>query len=123
MPDPERQSSSSTILLVDDEDFVRLMMRRILGGAGHRTVEAGDGLQALRTLGRDGHGVRLVISDVAMPRMSGDELAAEIRARWPELPVLLISGYARSLSSDVEFLPKPFDSQALLQRVDALLNR
>jgi CheY-like chemotaxis protein len=123
MSEPTRQPSTATILLVDDEDFVRLMMRRILGGAGHRTVEAEDGLQALRALGRDGHGVRLVISDVAMPRMSGDELAAEIRTRWPELPVLLISGYARSISSDVEFLPKPFDSQALLRRVDALLSR
>jgi CheY-like chemotaxis protein len=123
MSDPQAAPAASTILLVDDEDFVRLMMRRILGGAGHRIVEAEDGLQALRALGRDGHGVGLVISDVAMPRMSGDELAAEIKVRWPELPILLVSGYARTLSSDLEFLPKPFDSQTLLDRVSALLAR
>ena len=123
MSEPQRAPAASTILLVDDEDFVRLMMRRILGGAGHRIVEAEDGLQALRALGREGHGVCLVISDVAMPRMSGDELAAEIKVRWPGLPILLISGYARTLSSDLEFLPKPFDSQTLLDRVSGLLAR
>ena len=121
MPDPE--GPPATILLVDDEDFVRLMVRRMLVSAGHKCLEAADGLQALRILGRDADGVRLVISDVAMPRMSGDELLVEIRARWPELPVLLISGYARELKSDVAFLAKPFDSQVLLRRVEGLLAR
>lgn len=123
MSEPQRAPAVSTILLVDDEDLARLMMRRILGAAGHKIVEAEDGLQALRALGRDGHGVGLVISDVAMPRMSGDELAAEIKVRWPDLPILLISGYARTHSSDLGFLPKPFDSETLLERVDALLTR
>lgn len=121
MSEPLRQLPASTILLVDDEEFVRRMMRRILGAAGHRVLEAEDGLQALRTLDRDATSVRLVISDVAMPRMSGDELAAELRVRWPEIPILLISAYARNVTSDVDFLAKPFDSETLLSRVDALI--
>lgn len=121
MSEPQRQLPASTILLVDDEEFVRRMMRRILGAAGHRVLEAEDGLQALRTLDRDATSVRLVISDVAMPRMSGDELAAELRVRWPEIPILLISAYARNVTSDVDFLAKPFDSETLLSRVDALI--
>lgn len=121
MFEPQRQLPASTILLVDDEEFVRRMMRRILGAAGHRVLEAEDGLQALRTLDRDATSVRLVISDVAMPRMSGDELAAELRVRWPEIPILLISAYARNVTSDVDFLAKPFDSETLLSRVDALI--
>lgn len=121
MSELQRQLPASTILLVDDEEFVRRMMRRILGAAGHRVLEAEDGLQALRTLDRDATSVRLVISDVAMPRMSGDELAAELRVRWPEIPILLISAYARNVTSDVDFLAKPFDSETLLSRVDALI--
>ncbi|HEU5050939.1 MAG TPA: response regulator [Gemmatimonadales bacterium] len=121
MSEPQRQLPASTILLVDDEEFVRRMMRRILGAAGHRVLEAEDGLQALRTLDRDATSVRLVISDVAMPRMSGDELAAELRVRWPEIPILLISAYARNVTSDVDFLAKPFDSETLLRRVGALI--
>jgi CheY-like chemotaxis protein len=121
MPETPRDLPDSTILLVDDEEFVRRMMRRILGAAGHRVLEAEDGLQALRTLDREAASVRLVISDVAMPKMSGDELAAEIRVRWPATPILLISAYGRNVSSDVDFLAKPFDSETLLRRVGALM--
>lgn len=121
MHEPPRDLPASTILLVDDEEFVRRLLRRILGAAGHRILEAEDGLQALRTLDREAASVRLVISDVAMPKMSGDELAAEVRVRWPGIPILLISAYARNVSSDVDFLAKPFDSEVLLSRIGALM--
>ena len=109
------------ILVVDDEPMVRLVTTKLLRMRGH-TVDAVDGGQAaLDSL--DGVVYDLVVTDLSMPGMSGRELAAEVRARFPALPVVLLTGDtdARAEGSDVaEVVRKPFQIDALeavVQRV------
>jgi two-component system C4-dicarboxylate transport response regulator DctD len=80
----------SRILVIDDEHVIRELMREILERAGHETIGAETPLRALELL-EDEH-VELVVSDIVMPGLSGLELLAEVHARRPNLPVLLVTG-------------------------------
>jgi PAS domain S-box-containing protein len=84
----------ATVLLVDDEDAVREAARRVLERAGFAVVEARHGSEALARLDAMPEPPDVVVTDVAMPVLGGRELAGRLAARWPELPVLLMSGYA-----------------------------
>jgi CheY-like chemotaxis protein len=122
MSPPTHQLSERVVLVVDDNEVVCHMTARILTTAGIRALEAYDGRQALSLLTQFGPNViGLVVSDVAMPGMTGQELAATIAQRWPALPVLLVSaqgepgeGYHGS------FLAKPFQPNTLLAMVTQL---
>jgi CheY-like chemotaxis protein len=110
-------------LVVDDEEMVCRYTARVLMDAGLRVLEAHDGEEALALLERLGAvAVGLVVSDVAMPRMGGLELATVIGHRWPAIPVLLVSGQGGP-SSDYPgaFLGKPFTPDALIASVERLL--
>jgi two-component system cell cycle sensor histidine kinase/response regulator CckA len=117
-----------TILLVEDEDAVRLFGARALRNKGYRVLEARDGEAALEIVGGEGGGIDLLVTDVVMPRMDGPTLAREIRARRPDMKVIFISGYAeddfrRRLDedADIHFLAKPFSLKQLAGKVkDAL---
>lgn len=118
------------LLLVDDEPSVRQVAGRILRDAGYAVVEAADGLQAWTLFLRDPGSFHAVVADVVMPRMPGTELAARIRGRRPELPVLLMSGYtnadlvARGLVEAAGVLvTKPFDGETLVALVERALGR
>ena len=121
-PDPPRYP---TVLVVDDEDSVRTLARRMLELAGYTVVDAADGLQALAVLSGP-TAVDVVISDLRMPGMDGRELASHLGRQWPHLPILFISGYdvyvgKQDLPGPV--LPKPFGVDDLTSGVQQLLKR
>jgi CheY-like chemotaxis protein len=116
------------LLLVDDDEAVRGVIARILSRAGHEVTVASDAQEALRAVEEIGSRLELLITDVVMPGMSGVELSRELRRRYPELKVLLFSGYpGRDSASvgaaerDVEYLAKPVAPRELLERIDHLL--
>jgi CheY-like chemotaxis protein len=111
------------VLVVDDEAVVRQYTSRALRDEGFRVWEAGDGAEArtlLEALGATVIG--LVVSDVAMPRMTGDELATELAERWPTVPILLVSGQGGPQTGyQGGFLRKPYTPEALIAAVAGLL--
>ena len=114
------------LLLAEDEEPVRASLARALGRAGHTVVAVADGQAALDVL-RAGTPVDLVLSDVAMPRLGGHELAAAVARERPSVRVVLMSGYAeldgavRPPPAVAGFVAKPFEIGRLLQLVDDLL--
>ncbi|HEX5580218.1 MAG TPA: PAS domain-containing protein [Gemmatimonadaceae bacterium] len=117
--------ASGTVLLAEDEAAVRGATRRMLEQAGYDVLEAEDGVEALELWGRHAGAIRLVLSDVVMPRMGGPELAERLRARGASVPVLLMSGYDERpegtgrLPTDASILSKPFGQGELLSAVEA----
>jgi CheY-like chemotaxis protein len=97
-----------TILVVDDEESVRLYLARLLEEEGYRVITARDGNAALALAEGTGELVRLVITDVAMPNLSGPELARRMARRPGAPPVLFISGTHQDLDLPGPLLPKPF---------------
>jgi nitrogen-specific signal transduction histidine kinase len=114
-PNEQKVPRRLRILAVDDDALVLMNTTLMLEDLGHAVLEAGAAADALAILRRE-H-VDLVISDHAMPRMTGAQLAEAIRSEWPELPVILATGYAEipenAGSVDLPRLSKPF-SQAQL---------
>ncbi|AWN44100.1 response regulator [Methylobacterium durans] len=109
------------ILVVDDDEEVRHVTASFLSDFGYRETEAPDGSAALVLLER----IRfdLVVADLAMPGITGVELAATVRERWPGVPVLILTGHAEAMQipDDVPVLKKPFGSAELAARVSKLL--
>ena len=115
------------VLLTDDDDDVRAVVAAMLRDAGHTVIEAGSGGAALEHLDRDEPHIDLLIADMAMPGMSGTELARAARQNRPNLPIFFISGFAdRALRDDgtVEtVLQKPFRAEELNAKVAAILGQ
>lgn len=114
LSDPE--ALSTTVLLVDDEELVRLGTSSMLADAGYTVVEAASGEEALRLAG-EGLKVDVLVTDFAMPGMNGSQLAGELRANHPGLPVLVITGFAFVDVDDSDELPrlaKPFRQAELI---------
>ncbi|MCC6624131.1 MAG: response regulator [Deltaproteobacteria bacterium] len=109
------------VLLVEDDALVRKSVQRVLERAGYAVVEAVDGLAALEVLASRTT-IRMVVSDIAMPRMSGVELARRVKAERG-LPVALMSGYAdeRVADATVTVLTKPFPPNDLLDVVTRVI--
>ena len=109
----------ATILLADDEEGVRRSVQRLLERAGHTVLAVADGAAALQLLVERAGGVDLVLTDATMPVLGGRELAARIAARYPALPVVLMSGYNEHLAPVPEdarplaTLQKPFTAEEL----------
>jgi signal transduction histidine kinase/CheY-like chemotaxis protein len=120
------QLSKGTVLVVEDQDDVRTQIAEALIEMGCTVVEAGDGLAGLRVLQLRGT-FDLVITDVGLPGLNGRQLADAAHAMKPDLPVLLITGYAGTLldtlqlAQGTEILRKPFSLDELATRVRALL--
>jgi two-component system, cell cycle sensor histidine kinase and response regulator CckA len=114
------------ILLVEDEDRVRMLASEILEEAGCTVLEAKDGLEALRLAENCPHPPSLLITDVVMPGIGGPELAQALQKRWPGLPVVYASGYTEHallgqsvLQQNMPFLQKPYTADDLLEQVHA----
>jgi CheY-like chemotaxis protein len=120
---------SETVLLVEDEQRVRTLARRILEGFGYHVLESSDGREAL-ALGQEyTEPIALLFTDVVMPTMSGRELAERLTHAHPEVKVLFTSGYADStivshgvLDPAVAYLPKPYSADALGRKVRDVLD-
>ena len=111
---------SPTVLLVEDEVLVRMMLADQLREAGCTVVEASDADEALLLLRQNLVRIDLVISDVRMPgSMDGLGLARVIRSECPELKIILMSGHHRPLEGpDYDaFFPKPYDRPAIIRKV------
>ncbi len=112
----------ATVLIVDDSPMVLSLLTRIMELERYHVYAAGDGIEALTLLEKVSP-VNVVIADVSMPRMDGCELALELSKRYPQLPIVLISGAyvggVTGLAGPV--LPKPFTAMALVSRVREVL--
>jgi PAS domain S-box-containing protein len=118
--------AGTSVLVVDDNPDVRDVAVTCLGMLGYRTVEAGNGREALNVL--EHQSVDLVLADLVMPEMNGFELAKEVRTRWPTLPLLLMTGYAepqrlRAATDPEHLLRKPFKLGELASAVRRVLER
>jgi DNA-binding NtrC family response regulator len=118
-----------TVLLVEDEEAVRVVAQRMLERNGYQVVVARDPIEALELPDEVGEQIDVLMTDVVMPHMSGAALAARLLARWPELRVLYVSGYTDGTvmahgvrESGVSFLQKPFTSDQLARKLRSVLD-
>jgi CheY-like chemotaxis protein len=110
--------------VVEDEEIVRELVCEVLEGHGYKVICAADGRQALEMAAKFEAPIHLLITDVIMPHMNGQELAIELSRVRPEMKVLYVSGYSDNdisdhgvLDPDVELLQKPFTPHTLLERM------
>jgi PAS domain S-box-containing protein len=125
----ESPAHSATVLVAEDDDGVRAMIRRALCDEGHRVLEVADGQEAIHLLAQPGTAIDLLLADLAMPRVGGLELSERLAQLRPGVPTLFISGYPWSemiergmLKDGLPFLNKPFSPDDLALRVRQLLN-
>ncbi|MEU8234117.1 PAS domain S-box protein [Actinoplanes sp. NPDC048967] len=123
-----RSAPEATILLVEDEEALRVATGRILTRAGYEVLVADGGPAALRIAQQHPAPIHLLLTDVIMPKMMGNEVAARVQALRPGLPVLYMSGYAQPVLTENGTLPpgvliieKPFTRRDLLDCVHARL--
>jgi two-component system cell cycle sensor histidine kinase/response regulator CckA len=125
--DPVR--GSETVLVVEDNDAVRVAICRILRRAGYHVLEADGPSDAKQKCEQRGGSIDLLITDVVMPQMSGPELAQELSALRPGMKILFMSGYSGNaitrhgvLSEGVMFLQKPFTPASVTHTVREVLS-
>jgi two-component system cell cycle sensor histidine kinase/response regulator CckA len=119
---------SETILLVEDEESVRALLRQLLQVSGYRVLEASNGMEALNCVEAHAGSVDLLVTDIVMPVMGGRELAEKLQKSAPHLPVIFMSGYANDpklleeMRGPCSFIPKPFTVESLAVRVREMLD-
>jgi two-component system, cell cycle sensor histidine kinase and response regulator CckA len=123
-PENRDLSGQGTILLVEDEEAVRMGGVRALKSRGYTVIEASTGVEALEAFKDAGGAIDLIVSDVVMPEMDGPTLLGEVRKLQPGIKFIFVSGYAedafaKNLPADAQFgfLPKPFSLKQLATTV------
>lgn len=126
----EQQTPSPRVLVVEDDSALRNVIRYCLQGAGFAVVACRDGVEALTELDRQP--IDMVVTDMQMPRMSGDELCQKMRSdgRYQSLPVLMLTAKALELDAErfrtdlgvAEIMSKPFSPRELARSVGRHLN-
>ena len=121
---------NETILVVEDEDYIRRMVSRVLTRSGYQVMTAEDGLLAIELFKKEAEKIDLVLLDVVMPHCGGPEAARVMRSLNPDVVLLFTSGYSEqgidSLLQElpgVDLISKPYRAQALLTRVRSLLDK
>ena len=116
------------VLVVDDEEPIRRVARRVLESGGFDVLDASNGFEALEQLDKGTH-IDLLMADLRMPQLGGGEMARRFRAANPDLKVLYVSGYTDELFEDRQvlwdgeaFLDKPFSPKGLVEAATLLLN-
>jgi DNA-binding NtrC family response regulator len=124
---PPIRVRNGTVLLVDDEPMVRNSGKRLLDRLGYQVILARDGEEALDVYKKQGDSIWLVVLDLIMPTMDGEETFLKLREIDPDVQVLLSSGYSKEEKADAllnmgaaGFLQKPFDLKTLVQELDKL---
>jgi two-component system cell cycle response regulator CpdR len=127
--DPQNpiRKNVTKILIAEDDTAVREFVSRALVNAGHEVVAAADGLQALEALENDEFD--LLLSDIVMPQLDGIALALKVFRDWPDLPILLMTGYAaerqRAHNLDAlihDVISKPFTLQQICDAAEKVLD-
>ena len=116
---PSVREQKLVVLAVDDDALVLMNTAAMLEDAGHQVIEATSGAEALSVL-RRGEKVNLVITDQAMPGMTGIQLASAIKSDWPNMPIIMATGYAElpeGAGLDLPRLSKPFTQAQLTEAV------
>jgi two-component system cell cycle sensor histidine kinase/response regulator CckA len=130
-PSPRQGDSEpptrETLLVVDDEEMVRRLAARMLATMGYHVLEARDGQEAVRLLGRSASRINGVLTDLAMPGLGGRGLGETIGRCWPVIRVLYMSGFPAkrmvdegALDPSHPFIQKPFTSEQLGRKVREL---
>ena len=126
----EAPRGTETILLAEDEQDVREVAREFLESGGYTVIEARDGTDALKRVEKYAGAIHLLITDMVMPGMTGQELSAKLLQRRPEIRVLYMSGYSERAAADsargdsaIRLLTKPFSRWALLRAVHEILKQ
>ena len=125
---PRDLTGAGTILLVEDEDPVRLFSARALRNKGYTVLEAKSGEAALQIIRAEAQPIHLIVTDVVMPRMDGPTLIKTVRETRPEMKVVFISGYTEDTfrkrigdDADIHFLAKPFSLKQLAFKVKEIM--
>jgi signal transduction histidine kinase/CheY-like chemotaxis protein len=120
-------SGSECILVVEDEDTVRSLMRETLALLGYTVLEATDGVEALQAFEKNQDRIQMVVTDMVMPKLGGLELIHKLQKQRRELKVLVLSGYTDRIAdierSKVPFLDKPFTPDLLAARIRQVLSK
>lgn len=114
-----------TILLVEDDDGVRMLIQEMLSSTGYSVLTAGNGAEALKVLDGESRRVDLLLTDIVMPIMNGVDLACEVQKRYPQMKTLFMSGYTQDLLKNkdgillknVNFIEKPLNLNRILQMI------
>lgn len=128
-PEIRRLNGSETVLLVEDQDQVRELTKRLLEARGYRVLVAASGPEALRLAEQHAGQIRLLVTDVVMPGMSGREVGLLLAPTHRDMRVLYLSGYPDPsvvdqgvLAPGTPFLQKPFTSEGLARKVREVLD-
>lgn len=126
----EAPRGTETIVLAEDEKDVREVAREFLESGGYTVIEARDGTEALKRVEKYDGAIHLLVTDMVMPGMTGQELTAKLLQRRPEIRVLYMSGYSERAAADstrgdtaIRLLTKPFSRWALLRAVHEILKQ
>ena len=120
---------NETVLVVEDDEALRSLVREFLESVGYRVFTAADGEQGRRLAEQLQEPIHLLLTDVVMPKMNGLELADQLKGLFPELKVLFMSGYADNatikpdwLGQSRRFISKPFERTTLLEQIRMMLD-
>ena len=124
----ELPMGSETVLLTEDEQDVREIAREFLESGGYRVIEAKDGAEAIELAAQHRGQIQLLVTDMVMPGMTGQELAVQLQSEHPGLCVVFMSGYSEHAATEmanadpsVRLLTKPFSRAAILRTVGEIL--
>ncbi len=114
---------TSTILVVEDDNIVRMLIVDVLEELEFKVLEAADGEQALTIVQHTGQVIDLMMTDMGLPGMDGRELATQVRELRPTLPILFASGYAENIDvpHGMHVIGKPFSIDQLRDKVKSIL--
>jgi CheY-like chemotaxis protein len=130
-PATEVPTGTELVLLTEDEQDVREIARQFLESGGYKVIEAKDGAEAIRLAKESENKIDLLVTDMVMPGLSGQDLAARLQKEQPGICVVFMSGYSEHAATEmvnadpsVRLLPKPFNRAAMLRAVrDVLQNK
>jgi PAS domain S-box-containing protein len=123
-----RAANNEVVLVVEDEDIVRLVVVEVLNDMGYRALEAVDGSSALRIL-NSSQRIDLLVTDIGLPDVNGKQIADTARFKRPGLRILFMTGYAESAASSefldegMEIIPKPFTMAKLAEKIQGMFEK